>query len=93
MEITPFGLKPLGYQQLAVSNTAVAMTVPAGAVRAVCMVEGQPIRYRLDGTDPTDAIGFQVKADVSFELVGSAVLKAFKAIRTGTDAKISIHYF
>jgi len=94
METHPIGLKSKGYQQLTVAATAVALTVPAGSVRAVIGVEDQPLRYTVDGTTPTSSLGFNAKADVVFELNGNTVLKAFKAIRTGgTSAVLSIHYY
>lgn len=90
----PAGIKPLGYQQITVSTTAVALTVPANAVRAVLVVEDQPLRWRDDGTDPTASAGFLVKADVVFELHGTLSLNAFKAIRDdSSDAVLSVSYY
>lgn len=93
METYSAGLKCKGYQQITVSSTALALTVPAGTKRAVIGVEAQPIRYRLDGTNPTASVGFNVKADVTFEIVGNEAIKALKMIRTGTDATVNVHYF
>jgi hypothetical protein len=89
----PIGIKPLGYEQLAVSDTAVALTVPPGTMRAKVCVEDQPIRWRDDGEDPTDAIGMLQKADTYFDLWGGESIKAFKAIKTGMDANLSINYY
>ena len=58
--------KPKGYQQLTVSTTAVALTVPVGATRAVVKVIAQPVRYRNDGTAPTSTVGFPLVANEIF---------------------------
>ena len=85
---------PKGYQQLTVSTTAVGLTLPTGAQRAVIHIEAQPIRYRDDGTDPTSTVGVLVKADVSFELNSLLSLRQFKAIRSGSvDATVNVVYY
>ena len=48
---------PVGYQQLTVSSTSVSLTVPDLANRAVIQAQGDSVRWRDDGTDPTAAIG------------------------------------
>lgn len=95
MEIYPIGLKCMGYEQLTVSTTAVSLTVPAGTIRAVLVVEDQDIRYRLDGTDPTATVGFLAKAAMEpFELYGNNTLADLSAIRDGgTDGVLSVHYY
>jgi hypothetical protein len=92
----PVGIKPLGFEQITVDNTegGKALTVPPNAVRALVGVEAQPLRWRDDGTAPTATVGFNVKADVNFELFGSQSLKAFRAIRTGgTSATLNVVYY
>ena len=84
---------PKGYQQLDVSTTAVGLTLPAGAQRAVITVEAQSIRWRDDGTAPTDAIGTLVAANATIELNSLLSLRQFKAIRVSVDAKLSITYY
>lgn len=89
----PFGLKPLGFEQITVSTTVKTLAVPENTKRATLHVEAQPLRYRLDGTNPDANTGVLVKADVSFDLYTEA-LKAFKAIRQGgSDATLTVHYF
>ena len=84
---------PKGYQQLTVSTAAVGLTLPAGAQRAVITVEVQSIRWRDDGTAPTDAIGTLVAANATIELNSLLSLRQFKAIRVSVDAKLSITYY
>lgn len=94
MDTFPIGTKPLAYEQITVSTAVKTLTVPKGAVRAVFGVEGQSLRFRLDGTDPTSSVGFLAKADKTFELYGKEALKAFEAIRVdGSDSVLSVQYF
>lgn len=86
--------KPAGYQQLTVSTTAVGLTVPSGAGRAVIVVEAQPIRYRDDGTAPTASVGMLCAAALRFDIESRESLLAFRAIRQGgVDAVLSISYY
>jgi hypothetical protein len=90
----PAGIKPLGYQQLTVSTTAVGLSVPAKAIRAVIGVEAQPIRWRDDGTNPTSSVGTLQKADTFIEIYDPKALNAFKAIRQdASDATLNISYY
>lgn len=90
----PAGLIPAGYEQITVSTVVKRLNVPAGAVRAVVGVEAQPIRYRSDGQHPTSSVGFLVKADVNFEVVGALALKALRLIRQGSsDATLNVDYY
>ena len=85
------GEKPLGYQQLTVSSSAVALTVPAGAAFALINVETDAVRWRDDGTNPTATVGMKVLVDGSLEYDGD--LAAIKFIRVTTDAKLNVSYY
>ena len=86
--------KPKGYQQLTVSTTAVGLTVPVGATRAVVKVIAQPVRYRDDGTAPTSAAGYPLVANETFEVDGISTLGAAKFIRSAaSDATLEILYY
>ena len=84
-------MRPLRYNQVAVSSTAVTLgTMPTTATRiAIVMVEVNPIRFRDDGVDPTASVGTLVQPDNAIIICGPAIT-AFKAIRTGSDASISV---
>lgn len=92
--INNFFLRPLGYQQLTVSNTAVGFTLPTvGTTRlAVVMIETNPIRTRDDGTSPTATVGMPFDAKIPIFVCQSS-LAAFKAIRQSSDATLSISYY
>lgn len=86
--------KPLGYQQITVSTSALPLTVPAGAQRAVVVVEAQPLRYRDDGTAPTASVGMLCVAATRFDIESREALLAFRAIRSGgTDSVLSVSYY
>ena len=88
----------IGHQTLAVSSSAVGLTVPAPAARsvtyAVIQVTGADIRWRADGTTPTGASGFMAYNKKEFILSGVVNLGQFKAIRAaGIDAELNIIYY
>ncbi len=93
MQTYKIGTKSLGFEEIAVEGTAVGFDAPAGTVRAVCGVETQPIRYRVDGEDPTTSVGFLVKADETFEIVGPEAIKNFKAIQDGSAGQLNVLYY
>lgn len=88
-----------GHQTLTVSTTAVSLTVPTPAARAVefaaIYVEGAVIRWRADGTAPTTSTGAPAYPSPQPLLVyGVGQLANFKAIRKdGTDAVLQIVYY
>lgn len=90
----PAGIKPLGYQQVTVADTAIGLTVPANTIRAVVGVEAQPLRYRDDGTNPSATVGFLLAAGAIVELNNKEAIAKFKAIRSGgTSATLNVLYY
>ena len=90
--------KPLGYRQLAVSNSAVQLSsatggIPHGAIRAVIDVETNDVRWRDDATAPTASVGMLAKSNTIFELPSLASITNFQAIRASADAVINITYY
>jgi hypothetical protein len=87
-------VKPCGYEQITVSTTALALTIPAGASRAVLVVEDQPLRYRDDAVAPTASVGMLCVATTRFELESRESMIGFKAIRSGgTNSVLSVSYY
>jgi len=72
-----------------------SLNVPLSAYTAKICVTDSPIRYRLDGTDPTPSTGMILPEDQSIEIHGYENMKAFRFIRDGilNDAKLDVHYF
>lgn len=87
------GGKPVGYQQLTVSSSAVALTVPLQANTATIVVENATVRFRSDGTDPTTTVGVPLWTNQSFQIQSKDILSAIKFIATGSDATLNIEYY
>lgn len=86
--------KPLGYQQLTVADTAVALTVPLNAEMCIMVSQDATVRFRDDGTDPTSTVGVPLYQNQSMQINGADALAATKFIRTGsTSAKLNILYY
>lgn len=84
-------LKPLGYQQLTSLGSAAALTVPAGAQRALFVAETQSVRLRDDGTDPSATVGLLLSAGTVLDYRGN--LSAVKIIETAASAKLNVLYY
>jgi hypothetical protein len=84
-----------GYQQLTVSSTAVAPTLPTGAQvqLMVISVETANVRYRDDGTNPTASVGMPLWLNQPpFSFNGD--ISKIKFIRqASTDAVVNITYY
>lgn len=74
-----------GYVQVSVSSTAVGITVPPNA--AWCYFTATvDIRWRDDGTDPTDAVGYPEVAGKEFITPGP--LSTLRFIRQTADGVV-----
>jgi hypothetical protein len=76
-EVTPVYLteyyEPVGaHTQVALGAAAAVLTRPAGAVQIMVQVTAQNARFRLDGVDPTAAIGFQLQKEITPVIIGVA---------------------
>lgn len=82
-----------GFEALAVTGTAGGFTAatydPVGAtsnppaISAQVQCQVAQVRYRVDGTDPTAAIGILLEVGDEIVIWGTQDIKAFSAIRTG----------
>lgn len=86
---------PLGFEQLAVSSTAVGLaSIPEKANKAVMTVEDATLRYRDDGTAPTATVGLKVFSAGTIILNSRSSIMAFKSIITGaTNSEINVLYY
>lgn len=82
---------PVGYQQITPLTAATALTVPARASYAVITVEGQPVRWRDDGTNPTASVGNPLP--VGATLIYDGNLAAIKFIQTAVAGTINVAYY
>lgn len=89
---TPPGMRQLGYQQLTSLSSATLLTVPAGAVLALCTPETQAVRWRDDGTNPTASVGqpLPVGAELRYDGAGLAVVKFIEQV---ASAKLNVVYY
>lgn len=85
----------MGYQQLTVSGTALALTVPTGATIALLTVESNAVRFRDDGVAPTASVGFPLSVSAggvsSFEYSGN--LSQVLIISQTGSATVDILYY
>lgn len=85
-------LQPKGFQQFTQTGaTAAALTVPAGATRALIKVETVSARWRDDAVDPTAAVG--MLTDVGDEFWYTGQLKAFRIIATSATVTVDVSYY
>jgi len=88
-----------GYQQITDVSSAVGLTVPSTdnlgrvstPVMAVIRCEGQSIRWRDDGTNPTASVGMPLNVGDVLEYDGD--LKSIKFIQQSASAKINVSYY
>lgn len=82
---------PLGYQQITSLSSATALTVPAGAKRALIRPEAQAVRWRDDGTAPTASVGMQLDFGETLPYTGNLLSLRFIEISSG--AKLNVAYY
>lgn len=88
----------LGYQQIT-PNSATALTVPARApdgskqqaTFAIITPEGQNVRWRDDGTDPTASVGMPIYVGTSLLYDGN--LTNIKFINMVAGGKVNVSYY
>ena len=80
---------PFAYESVTVADTAIGITptlyssAGAKALRAMVTAETAQMRYRMDGTSPTDTEGHLLNPFDALMLENSDQIAAFKAIRVG----------
>lgn len=89
----------LGYQQITTLSSATALTVPVvdvnglscKPVMALITPEGQAVRWRDDGTNPTASVGMPLAAGVTLQYDGD--LTQIRFIEQLGGAKLNITYY
>lgn len=86
---------PIGPRETKVITNAVARLVPpAEALSATITVETAAVRYTVDGTNPTAAVGTNVTVGSQINVRGRASLLGIAMFRaTGVDATVQVEYF
>lgn len=90
-------------EKITVSNTAIGFTTVKirptsgnfegkSCVHAFFVLEGDDVRFRLDGDDPTSAVGLLLLKGQSLTLNNSDDIARFRAIRVSGDANFYANY-
>ncbi len=90
------GSSAAAFESLSVDDSVTELTAGTygTATAAMISVEDHSMRYRVDGGDPTDAIGHLVDDGDTIILATASDIANFKAIRTtGDDAEIEVTYY
>jgi hypothetical protein len=88
----------LDYESITVSDTVIGCTSSKlskgenSCIRVFITVEDSDIRYRLDGTSPTDSEGHKLTEGQNLTIYNLHDIVNFKAIRISTDAVIKVTY-
>lgn len=80
-----------GYQQLG-AVAATGLTVPPGTSFAIITVEGQPVRWRDDGVNPTATVGYPLAVGQELRYT-AAQLSVIKFIQQSATATINVSYY
>lgn len=87
----------LGFEQLTGISAAKALqSKPAGTRQIWMQAEGQHVRYRIDGENPTASVGMRLLKDVNEPTVLDAVgesIADLKFIEEQSTAKVNVTYF
>lgn len=94
-------INPFAFEQQTIDATARSLTAtvyaPTGQVPAAAAfitTETADLRFRVDGIDPTAAVGHKLVATSTLTLCGRTAIANFRGIRTGaTSADLSASYF
>jgi hypothetical protein len=81
----------LGYEQITDLSSAVGLSAPSGATRALIAPLTKDIRWRDDGTNPTASVGMPVTAGTYLSYDGD--LKNIKFIQTAASAELNVIYY
>lgn len=73
-------------------TTATALTVPATARAALVSVEGNSVRWRDDGTNPTASVGQLIPVGSIVTFLGDS-MSAVKFIQVSATATLNVSYY
>ncbi len=89
---TPGTLSPVAGGQFSLTvSSAAGLTVPGGANVALIQALTQNVRWRDDGTNPTNSVGIQLLAGDEMFYTGN--LTAIKIIEETATAEVNVLYY
>ncbi len=80
------------FQEITDMSTAVGLTVPAAAYAAHVQALGGDVFYRLDGTDPTAAIGTKLPEDADMLISGRDAMENANFFAATSTPDLAVHY-
>ena len=83
--------KPLGYEKITGLSSPKSLNAPSGARFAIIAVDGNTVRYRDDGVDPTATEGMPLGAGVMLTYEG--ILTAIRFIEIAASATLYVSYY
>ncbi len=78
---------------IGITNTLLQQEGKPPVKKAICSLEGAPIRFWLDGTAPTASLGHLVNPGDVFEIEGINNIRNFKAIKVSGIGTLSVSLF
>lgn len=82
-----------GYVQLTLLSTSVPLgVIPEGTVLALIRAEAQPVRWRIDGQNPTATVGYPLLVGEELQLT-AANFSAFRVIESSAGAILNVQFF
>lgn len=81
----------MGYQQITSVSSAVGLTPPSGALKAVIVAENTQCRWRDDGVNPTASVGMPLSPGAFFAYDGD--LNRIRFIEVVAGAKLNVSYY
>lgn len=84
-------LEPLAYDDMMSLGTATALTIPTGAIAAIVQPQNQAVRIRMDGVNPTAAVGLTMNAGQWYFL--NSDLTQIRVIEAVAGAVLAVQYF
>lgn len=82
---------PNGYQQVSVASSPSSLTVPSGTSSAVVSVSGNPVRFMMDGTNPSTSTGMPINVGDTVPIVGN--LGNLRFVSEVGTAVLDVQYF
>jgi len=81
-----------GYAQISDLSSVTALVVPPGTDFCIVIAETQAVRWRDDGTDPTNGVGQPLLANVPMKYT-SKQIRSLRFIEQRPSAKLNITYY
>lgn len=83
---------PMGFFQMTVLTSSIGMTtIPGGSTLAVIQCQGQPVRWRDDGTAPTASVGMLM--NVGDVLKYDGPIDKLRFIETAASATLNVAFY